>query len=85
MAGARERRRGEAQTAKNRGEAGWIGILGRRQVTPIWADDNVWRHINVGGVREGGGCPPHPEGYKEAGREGGAGQVKKYVTISDTA
>ena len=26
---------------------------------------------------------PPPEGNQSAGREGGAGEVKKYVTISD--
>ena len=29
--------------------------------------------------------PPTPEGNKEAGRYGGAGQVNKYVKISDRA
>ena len=44
MAGAREVRRGGAQTAKGRDEEGKIGMLGRRQVTPRWADDPVRRH-----------------------------------------
>ena len=54
---AREGWRGEARTAKNRGEVGYIGILGRRQVMPRWADDPVQRDIGVGGVGEGGGLP----------------------------
>ena len=44
MAGAREGWRGGAQTVKDRGEAGNIGMLVQRQVTPRWADDPVWRH-----------------------------------------
>ena len=59
-------------------------MMGRRQVTPRWADDLVRRHVSGGGVGAGGGCPPL-EGNQEAGREGGAGQVNKYVKISDIA
>ena len=35
---------GGARTSKGMGEAGNIGVLRRRQVTPRWADDPVRRH-----------------------------------------
>ena len=35
---------GGSWTAKDRGEAGNIGMLGLRQVTPRWEDDHVRRH-----------------------------------------
>ena len=41
------------------------------------------RHIGIGVVGSGGGrrgMTP-PEGNREAGREGGAGQVNKYISI----
>ena len=41
--------------------------------------------INVGGGGVGSGGLPPPEINQEAGRVGGAGQTKKYVTISDRA
>ena len=70
--GSREGRRGGAQTSKDRGEAGNIGMLGRIQVTLRWADDPAWRH---NGRRWRGcwgrrGLPP-PEGHQTEGREGG--------------
>ena len=34
----------EARTEKDRGEAGYIGMMGRRHVTPWWEDDPVRRH-----------------------------------------
>ena len=58
MAEAREGRRGEAQTVKNRGKAVYICIMGRKQVNPRWADDLVRRHVSGGRILEGGGCPP---------------------------
>ena len=64
--------------------AGGISMLGRRQVAPMRVDDPVRRHIGGGDVRTGGGCPP-PEGNQEAGRVEDAGQVNKYVKISDRA
>ena len=75
MAGPREGQRGEERTVKDRGEAGCVGVLGRIQVTHRCADDPVRRHVGGGGFGVGGGCPP-PEGYQEAGREGGVGQVR---------
>ena len=59
-----------------------IVMMGQIQVTPRWADDPVRRYVGGGSVGAGGGSPP-PEENKEAGREVGAGQVNKYVTISD--
>ena len=41
VAGAREDQSGGAQTEKDREDAGNISMLGRRQVTPMWADDPV--------------------------------------------
>ena len=41
MAGDREGWRREACKAKNKGNVGVIGIMGRRQVTPRWEDDAV--------------------------------------------
>ena len=43
--GSEEGRREGAWTAKGRGEAGSIDILGRRQVTHRWADDPVWIQV----------------------------------------
>ena len=57
MTGAREGRRGGAWTARSRVVTGGIGMLGRIQVMPRWADDPVQRDIGVGGVGEGGGLP----------------------------
>ena len=61
---------------------GGIGVMGRRQATPRWADDTVWRNVGGGVVGAGGGFP-HPEVNQEAEIVGGAGQVNKYVTIRD--
>ena len=76
MTGAREGLRGVARIERSRVVAGGIGMVGRRQVTPRWADDTVRRHVN------GGDVPP-PELNQEAGRVVGAVQVNKYVTISN--
>ena len=46
---------GEAWTARSRVEAGGIGMLGQRQVTPRWEDDPVRRHVGGEGVRGRGG------------------------------
>ena len=82
MTGAREVSRGGARKERSRVVAGRIGMLGRRQVAPRRADDPLWIHVVGGGVGAGGGCPPL-EGNKEAGILIGAGQLNKYVTISD--
>ena len=58
MTGAREGRRGGAQIVRSMIEAGDIGILVRRHVTPRWADDTERGHFGGGGVGAGGGCPP---------------------------
>ena len=73
VAGARGGCKGGSRTAKDRGEAGGIGILGRRHVTPRWADDPVQRHDGRwwSGCRSRRGLPPL-EGHQEEGREGGA-------------
>ena len=76
---------GGAQTAKGRGEAGIIGMLGRRQVTSSWEDDPVRRHDR----RQWRGCQGRrdltPRKYIGR-REGREGQDKnKYLTISDRA
>ena len=72
---AREGRRGRAQTEKGKGMGRNIGMLGRMQVTPRWADDparrqdiRMWRECQVRRVL------PLPEGHRTAGREGGVGQ-----------
>ena len=39
----RESRRLVSQTGNGSGKSGKIGMLGRRQVTPRWACDTVWR------------------------------------------
>ena len=57
MKGVRKGRRGGARKVRSRVVEGGIGMLGRRQVTPRWADDPVWRHFNGGGVRAGGASP----------------------------
>ena len=36
---------GVARTEKDRGNAGCISMLGRKQVTPKWADDPVQIHV----------------------------------------
>ena len=63
----------EERTEKDRGEARCIGILGRSQVTPRWADDPVLRHVSGGSFGAGGGCPPWKDIRR---REERAGQVK---------
>ena len=67
---------GGARIEMDRGEAGYIDILGKRQVTLIWADDPVRRHRRRGwgGCRGRRGMPP-PDGHQAAGKEGGAGEV----------
>ena len=82
--GEREGWRGVACTARSMVVAVVIGILGRRQVTPRWSDDPVRTHVG-GGVFGSGGEYPYPEGNQEAGKEGGAGQVSKYVAIRNIA
>ena len=52
---AREGWRGEVRTSKDRGEAGYIVMLGRRQVVPRWENATVQRHVGGGGVGSGGG------------------------------
>ena len=51
-------------------------MIGWRKVITRWEDDPVRRHLRRcwRGFRGRRGMPP-PEGYKAAGREGGAGQV----------
>ena len=41
MLRAREGRRGGSRTEKGKGEAGKIGMIRWRQVTPRWSDDPV--------------------------------------------
>ena len=48
-----------------------LGMLGRRQVTPRWANDPVCVHDGRKRIEGQGGCgyPPHPlGGNQEAGR-----------------
>ena len=61
MTGAREVRRGGARTERSRVVAGGIGMMGRRQVTPRWADDPLQRHVGGEGFGSGGGSPPWKE------------------------
>ena len=70
-----EGQRGRTWTAKGKGEAGNIGILGRRQVTPRWENDHVRRQDGHrwGGCRGRIWLPP-PEGHPMAGGEVGAVQ-----------
>ena len=75
MVRAREGLGGSLLTAKGKGEKGIIGMMGRRQVTPGWADDPVrrqdghrWR-----GCRGMRGMPPLEEHQTEGG-EGSAVQ-----------
>ena len=70
MTGEREGWRGEARTATNRVKAGGIGMLGRRQVTTMWADNPVRAYVGGGGVGAGGGCQPRKEIRKREEREG---------------
>ena len=76
MERAREVRRGGARTEKGRGESGNIGMLGRRQVTPRWEDDTVWRH-NGSGWREcrvrRGMLPPVKS--SDGGKKGRGGSI----------
>ena len=75
MADPRNKKRGVAQTANDRGEAGKISVLGWRQVTPRWADDPVRRHNGYlwrGCLGRRGVTPP--EGHQSAGRKGRAVQ-----------
>ena len=53
MTGGREGWRGRSRTARSRVVSGGIGMMGRRQVMPKWADDPVRRHIGGGGVGAG--------------------------------
>ena len=71
MAVAREGSRGEARAMKDRGQAGCIVMMGRRQVTPRWLDDPVRRHYGRWWWRCQGdrGLPPM-EGHQKAGIEG---------------
>ena len=78
MAGEREGQRGEARTAKDRGEAGNMGMLGRRQVTPRWEDDPVY--VGGGGVGSVGGCPPRKDTRRRERRM--RRDKYEYVTIS---
>ena len=85
MAGAREGRRGGAWTAKDRGEAWNIGMLGQRQVMPRWADDPVQIHDRRWwrGCQGRRGLPPRKDTRL---REERAGRDKYiYVTMSDIA
>ena len=82
----KEGRRGGARTAKDRGKAGSIGMMGRRQVIPRWVDYPVQRHYRHQwrgcGVRMG--LPPPQKNIVWI--KDRAGRVKnKYVTISDGA
>ena len=45
-------------------------MMGRRQVTPMWEDDPVRRHVGGGGAGAGGGCPPRKEIGRREEREG---------------
>ena len=85
MLRAREGRRGGSRTEKGKGEAGKIGMIRWRQVTPRWSDDPVriqdgcqWR--GCWGSRE---IPPR----KGVGRQEDSMEwVKnKYVTISNVS
>ena len=71
---------------KDRGEAGNIGMLVQRHVTPMWEDDHVQRHDGRQwwGCRGRRGMPPL-EGHQVAVRDGGGGYKYEYVTISDRA
>ena len=65
-----------------------IGMLGRRQVTPRWVNDPVWRHDDVNGIVDRGGCRhPLPDGKQVEVGEGRSGlrRVVSYVTINDGA
>ena len=61
MTGAREGWTGVSWKASIRVVTECIGMMGRRQVTPSWADDHVRKHVGGGGVEAGGGCPPPEE------------------------
>ena len=76
MERAREGRRGKAQKEKGRNEDGRIVILGRRKVTPRWADDPVWRKDGCWwrGFWGRRGMPPPPEGHQMELRVSGAVQ-----------
>ena len=50
MKGESRGRRGGARKARSRVVAGGIGMLGRRQVTPMWEDYPVRIHMGDGGV-----------------------------------
>ena len=66
---------GGARTEKGRGKVGNIGMMGQRHVTPMWADDPVWRHNKsqwMGGWGKRGLLPP--EEHKMEIMEGGVGQ-----------
>ena len=73
MTRARERQRGEARTAKVRGEAGNISMLRRRQVTPRWVDNPVQRHNERlwRGCWGRRGLPPLPPGRTLDNGKGG--------------
>ena len=69
-------RGGDHGSRSKRGEAGNIGIMGQKPVTPRWDNDPLQRftrHQWKGcGVRKGA-APP--EVHQLEGREGGAGQI----------
>ena len=51
-----------------------IGILGRRQVTPRWANDTVWLHVRSRRESDQGRVrAPLPDGNKV---EGGGGRIQ---------
>ena len=83
VARVRESWRGVSRTAKVRVKDGSIGMLGRRQVTPRWSDDPMWKHDGRWwrGCQGKRGLPPS-EVHRTAGREV-RGFNNKYITISD--
>ena len=64
----------KSQTLELTGEReagkGFFGILGRRWVTPGWADDHVRQHVNGWGGRAGVGCLPRIDIRRQEERVG---------------
>ena len=83
MAGAEDT---EIQMSQRTGKGAMdIGMLGRRQVMPMWANDTVWLPVIVYGRLSRGGCRHPPLDGKQA--EGGEGRsgLRRVVSLSNNS
>ena len=85
--GRHDEGRGGREVAESESNAGSVGIgmLGRRQVTPRWLNDPVWRHDGRNGREGQGRCVYSPPGGKRVDDEEGQNGLIRlaYVKIND--